>query len=122
MRSFFNRVVSRIKRNSATTPKPVMPSPTADHFKPILEEVRAFGADFNDVLRPAFGAYSDAVHEPLIESEKRIMESAMKMQELCHELAVVAPDLIRAARRDHPLNIAQISANDHMERDGPWNL
>jgi len=121
MRTAINRVLSRMKRKPVTTENPVTLAQRAEHFEPILDEVRAFETNFNDILRPTFKDYSDAVHEPLIASEKRIMETAMQMQELCHELAAVAPDLIRAARRDHPLTIPQISTNDHMERDGPWN-
>jgi hypothetical protein len=100
--------------------KLTIPMPSAEHFVPVLEEVRAFGTDFHDVLRPAFMDYRNATQEPLVAAERRIMESAMKMEELCHELAVVAPDLIRAARRDHPLTIANIDFNDSSGREMPW--
>lgn len=120
MRTYINRLTSRMSGTAKTADKLTVPTPSADHFTPVLEEVRAFGTDFRDTLRPAFEDYRTATQEPLIAAERRIMESAMKMEELCHELAVVAPDLIRAARRDHPLTIANIGIHDSSGKEIPW--
>lgn len=93
-------------------------NPKTDHFAPILAEVEALGTDFDDLLRPAFRAYEDEVYAPLIESERRLMDIAMQMEAAINDLVTVAPNLIRAARGDHPLNVTDTTfIDDQSEGD-----
>lgn len=108
MRSLINRFTSRTRATAITTATTRITPPTAEHFQPVLDEVRSFGTQYIDVLRPAFTAYQDATLAPLVEAEKQIMASSLEIEGLCHELAAIAPDLIRTARGDHPLNIPEL--------------
>ncbi|PJN93501.1 hypothetical protein CNY89_20345, partial [Amaricoccus sp. HAR-UPW-R2A-40] len=86
---------------------PAAPDPDPAFAAPILAEVRAFGTEYDALLRPCCRRFTDALYEPVLQCETRMHEHALRGQRLSNELVALVPDLVRAALRAHPLTVAQ---------------